>query len=111
MAIKATIASGSLTPEMLETSLAEALVSAARHIKSLSLESIDDEVVLLACLLVNALSQKDPDEARDLAEYLADILAPKSPIFFRADSKSELSKTNLSKERWGLDPSLIKIKH
>lgn len=111
MANKATIASGYLTPEMVESGLAEALVSAASHIKSLSLESLEEEIMLLACLLVNSLSQKDPDGAKHLAELLVEILAPKSPIFFRADSKSELSKTNLSRERWGLDPNLIKIKH
>jgi len=111
MALKAPIANGVVTSEMIEMGLADALVNTAKYIRSLSLESIDNEIILLSCLLINTLSQKDIVEAKNLAEFLSEVLSPKQIIFFRNQSNSELLKTNLSKERWGLDPDLIKTDH
>lgn len=111
MAIKASIASGNVSPEMIEAGLADALVKTANYIKSLALSSHDEEVILLSCLLINSLSQKDISGAMNLAGFLTEILAPKDTIFFRNEPDSELSKTNLSKERWGLNPDLIKLDH
>lgn len=111
MAIKAPITSGSVPEEASELGISDALIKTAKYIKSLSLDSIEKEVVLLSCLLINTLSKKDYDGARHLAEALTEILTPKDSLFFRNLSNSELSKTELSKERWGLDPDLIKNNH
>lgn len=111
MAIKTPIASGLVPPEAVDMGLAEALVDTAKYIKSLSLESLDSEILLLSCLLINSLSQKDIIEAKNLAEFLTDVLTPKQYIFFRHPTSPSLLDTALSKERWGLDPNLLKIKH
>jgi len=100
-----------ISTEGLSLNLATSLVDAANYIKSLSLESLDTEILLLSCLLINSLSQKDIAEANALAEYLTITLSPKQYIFFRPTSTSGLSDTALSKDRWGLDPNLIKTEH
>ena len=111
MALKAPIASGVVPPESIDMGLAEALVETARYIDSLSLETIDNKILLLSCLLINSLSEKDVSGAKNLAEFLTEILTPKQAVFFRYAPTSALSNTELSKERWGLDPALLKIKH
>lgn len=111
MAIKAPVKNTLLSQDSSDLNLTEALTEASDYIKSLSLDSIDSEILLLSCLLISSISQKDIVEATNLAEYLISILAPKQYLFFRRPSNSELSDTALSKERWGLDPNLITIEH
>lgn len=108
MAIKTTIADGSMQPE---SELSDVLAKTADYIKSLSLSSNEEEIVLLSCLLISSLSKVDLYGAKALAEFLAEILTPKDIFYFRNRSDSELMKTNLSKERWGLNPDLIKLDH
>ncbi len=72
----------------------------------LSLNS-EEEIILLSTILVDIIYQKSPYDAKVLTNFIVDILKSKSTFLFRNTPKSDLSKTNLSREKWGLDPSLI----
>jgi hypothetical protein len=111
MAIKTTIEDPEFSQEMIESGLADALEKTANYIKSLSLSSNDEELILLSCLLISSLSQTDAYKAKKLADFLTEILIPKDFFIFRMESDSELMKTNLSRGRWGLNPDLIKLDH
>jgi len=97
--------------EVLDSNLAETLVSTARYIKSLSLKSLDTEILLISCLLVNFFSEKNADEATALAELLADFLTPKQYVFFRHQPGFSMSDSEVVKEGWGLDPNYLELEH
>lgn len=81
-------------------------------ITDLNISDIKEEAVLLSLLLVSILSQINERKAvlisRGISEF---FISEEMPYTFRVEGKSELSKTELSKERWGLDPNLISKSH
>lgn len=86
--------------------MASSIVELSNLLDKLSL-SYEEEIILLSTILVDIILQKSPNDAKILSAFIVDILKSKNTFLFRNTPKTDLSKTNLSREKWGLDPSLI----
>jgi len=81
-------------------------------IGNLDISDVKEEAILLSCLLLESLSQMNERKAILISRVISEFfISEETPYTFRAEGKSELSKTELSKERWGLDPNLILRNH
>lgn len=102
----------------MELELSKSIDKAIKFLDELNLPSIDDEIFLAAFMLINLVSEKDPEVATILSNKIIEVISPSSPadkqnyFFIRNLGKDgKIISVGLAKDVWGLDPQLITENH
>jgi len=75
-------------------------------LNTIKFKSIEEEITVLSSFLITLLAQKNITDAKILTDFIAEVIKP-NEFFIRRIPTSDLSKTNISRDKWGLDPDLI----